>query len=78
MDLLNRIRDLCQKNNTSIYKIERELCFSNGSISRWGTIDPSATKVLKVAQHFGVSVDFLLTGDAQALKARKQTDLVGE
>lgn len=36
MDLVDKIRDLCWQNKTTIAQLERELGFSNGSIRNWG------------------------------------------
>lgn len=59
MSLVNSIKKLCRSKNTSLPKLERELGFSNGSIYKWDENAPSITKVLQVAQYFGVSVDSL-------------------
>lgn len=62
VSLVKKIQDLCRnKNNISVSKLEKELGFGNGSICRWDVNSPSVNKVLKVAQYFGVSVDFLLS-----------------
>lgn len=61
LTLYQRIKMLCEEREMSIAKLESELDFGNGSISKWGkTSSPSVDKILKVAGYFGVSVDFLL------------------
>ena len=49
-------------NGKPISHLEKELDFSNGSISKWERTSPSIDKVKKVADYFGVSTDYLLTG----------------
>ena len=49
-------------NGTPLSHIEKELGFSNGSISKWERTSPSIDKVKKVADYFTVSTDYLLTG----------------
>lgn len=63
MSLLNKIKILCIENNTSIAAIEKELSIGNGTISRWNKVIPSGDKLLKVADYFNVSVDYLLGRD---------------
>ena len=44
----------------SIAKLEQELGFANSTIRKWAKSSPSADKLLKVADHLGISVDALL------------------
>jgi transcriptional regulator with XRE-family HTH domain len=43
--------------------LERKMDFGNGTIRRWDTTTPSGDKLLKVADYFNVSVDYLLGRD---------------
>lgn len=58
--MLKNIKDLCAKHNVSIQKLEKTLCFGNGTISRWDENRPSVDKVKLVADYFGCTVDELL------------------
>lgn len=60
MTLLTKIKMLCVQNNTTVSKLEKELEFGNGTISRWDNATPSGDRLAKVADHFNVSVDYLL------------------
>lgn len=55
-----RIKELCQSNGITIAELERELGFSNSTIRKWGQVSPSVDKIIKVANRFDVSVDYLL------------------
>ena len=55
-----RIKGLCQEHGTTIAELERELGFSNSTIRKWGQVSPSVDKIIRVANHFDVSVDYLL------------------
>lgn len=44
----------------SVRRLEEEIKLSNGSISSWSKSSPTQEKVQKVADFFGVSVDYLL------------------
>ena len=64
MDIVERIRQLCARNDISIAALERQLNFGNGTIGRWSTASPTVELLGKVADYFGVSVDYL-TGREQ-------------
>ena len=67
MGLVENIQSLCDKNNTNFKNLERTLDLSNGTISRWNTSKPSYDKVVKVANYFNVSIDFLITGNEKCI-----------
>lgn len=58
--LYTRIKQLADNKNISLAQIERDLDFSNGSISTWRKGKASSDKLAKLAKYFGVSVDYLL------------------
>lgn len=60
--LSERLQRICDAKNISFNQLERECGLSNGSLKKWKTSTPSVDKVKTVADYFGVSVDFLLTG----------------
>ena len=68
--LKERIRELCKLKGTSIPKLELELGLSSGSISKWGKSSPKADNLVKVANYFNVSVDYLLGKDEPDLVDR--------
>lgn len=57
--LFERIYNLCQLNQISIFDLENKVGFYHGAILRWKTNSPSYDKVIKVANYFGVSMDYL-------------------
>lgn len=61
MDLVTKIQILCRNKRMSLAKLENELGFSKGAMYKWNVNYPAINKVLKVAQYFNVSVDFLLS-----------------
>lgn len=62
--LLEKIKQLCEKNGTNIAKLERELGFGVGTIRKWNTVSPSVSNLKKVADYFHISIDELLTNEA--------------
>lgn len=58
--LYKRVIYLCKKYDVTNYAIEKATHLSDGSIKRWEKSPPSCDRLMRVAQYFGVSVDFLL------------------
>jgi len=57
--IFESIRKLCQKMGISISKLERETGLGNGTICRWKQCDPTVSKLKRVADYLGVSLDSL-------------------
>ncbi|WP_369899766.1 helix-turn-helix domain-containing protein [Bacillus manliponensis] len=60
MTIVDRVKHLCQNRGISVSKLEEDLDFGKNSLYRWKAQSPSAEKLLKVAEYFNVSVDYLL------------------
>ena len=81
MDLRERVKELCKKNGTSMNQVEIDLSFGKGYLSKLGESTPNAKKIQKIADYFGVTVDYLLTGNnepkekAPELTARDERDI---
>ena len=60
MNLVKRIKQLCIQQHISLHRLDMEVGFSKSSISKWDVNVPSVDKVLKIADYFDVSMDFLL------------------
>lgn len=60
MSLVQRIKELANEKNITFAELERKIEISNGQIRRWDTASPKSDNLQKVADYFGVSVDYLL------------------
>lgn len=60
MNMYERIEFLRKKEGISQGNLEKELEMSNGSISKWKTSTPKPERLQKIADHFGVTIDFLM------------------
>ena len=58
--LYDKIKEVAKTKSLSIYRIERDLGFSNGSLRKWNNSTPSATSLKKVANYLNVTLDDLL------------------
>lgn len=58
--LTQRIKEVCEQKDLTISKLEKDLDFSSGLISRWDKTSPSIDRVVAVAKYLQTSVDYLL------------------
>ena len=74
---------LCQKNGVTPYRVCKETGLTTATISNWkaGRYVPKADKMQKIADYFGVSIEYLMTGKeepkekAPELTARDERDI---
>lgn len=64
---------LLQKHGISAYKVAKEAGVTQTALSNWknGRNTPSATTLQKIAEYFGVTVDYLMTGKEDTEKKSK-------
>ena len=58
--IYENIKSLCDEKNISIYKLEKELGFSNGTIAKWQQSVPTVDKLQKVALFFNLNLEYFL------------------
>lgn len=80
MTLKERIKDLCKKRGISMNKLEEELGFGKGYISKLGTSQPNVNKLQQIADFFRVSLDYLMSGynaedNESKLKPKDEKDI---
>ena len=64
MGLYENIKMLCDQNHIAVTRLESELGFARGSIGKIRTQKSmKADRLDKIADYFGVSVEYLLTGE---------------
>ena len=64
MTFYERMESLRKSKGISQGSLEKELGFSNGSVSKWKHSMPTHERLKKLADYFQVSVDYLATGEA--------------
>lgn len=70
--LLTKVRQLCAEHKTNISEVERKCGLANATIRRWEAGTPNVDSLAKVADHFGVSIDYLLGRDVYSLSSAAQ------
>lgn len=73
MTIYERIESLRKSKGLSQGKLEKQLGFSNGSISKWKNSTPKVERLQKLADFFGVSVEYLMTGKEDEQKGKDNT-----
>lgn len=69
MTLSDRIQRLAEAKGISQSELEKTLGFGKGTITKWkGSTIPSADKLLKIADYFEVTIDYLMTGKEEGSK----------
>lgn len=63
MTLHERIVELCQKKGVSQSEMERAVGIAKGSVTKWKTQVPRSSTIEKVADYFGVSVNYIMKGE---------------
>lgn len=78
MTLRDKIRELANNQGLSLPKLEEALGFGNGTIVRWDKSSPTTDKLKKVADYFGVSLDYLLEREiSENKKSPENSELDG-
>lgn len=59
--IFENIVTLCKREKITIAALEKKCGLGNSTIRGWKTATPRAWLLKRVAEHFGVSVDWLMT-----------------
>ena len=62
MSTYERIKELCNKKGIAQTALEKELGFGRGSIGKLRNGNTTVERLQKIADYFGVTVDYLMTG----------------
>ena len=74
MTLISRIKQLAQSKQLTLAQLERNVGISNGQIRRWDTSSPKVENLLKIADYFSVSLDYLM-GRTQQTEINHQSPM---
>ena len=58
--IYDNVKKICKAKGISVGKMEQELGFSNGSISKWNESDQGVHKAQKVSKYLKVPIEKLL------------------
>lgn len=82
--MLDKIKFFAKKKGTTLAQIERDLGFSQGYIRRWDTQKPAYDRILKVANHLEIPIEYLTetteisTQEAELISFYRKSDKPGK
>lgn len=65
VDMVTRIRALCKEKKISLNELEASANLGINTVYKWDNASPASDKLQRVAEYFGVTVDYLLIGDTK-------------
>lgn len=71
MNILGKIKILCNENNISLTKLEKELNLSTGMLCKWANHSPSVENLKKVSDYFNVSIEYFLENEIECCEECK-------
>lgn len=63
MTIKERVKELCRNKGVTAAKLEKECGFANGYVSKLDKSTPTTKNMQKIADYFGVTVEYLMTGE---------------
>lgn len=75
MNTYEIIKELAKERKISIRQLEKDFGYSNGYIGSWKRQTPKSTELIRLADYFGVSVDYLLGRETNRNDTVSDTDL---
>lgn len=63
--------ELCRNKGVSAYRVSKETGITTATITCWkqGKYEPKSEKLQKLADYFGVSLEYLMTGEEKEIPA---------
>lgn len=74
MTMYERMEELRKRKGVSHATLEKDLGFSNGSYSKWKNSTPNPERLQKLADYFGVTLEYLMTGEKKTVDYVVRTD----
>ena len=74
MNSVERVKNLCKERGIPVSRLEKELGFANGYINQLRKGVFPSNRLVEIAEYFGVSVDYLVSGTEETKKAPALTD----
>lgn len=71
MNTYEIIKELAKEKKISIRQLEKDFDYSNGYIGSWKRQTPNSIELARLADYFGVSVDYLLGREEKTSLAEK-------
>lgn len=74
MNTVDRVKSICKERKIPIYKLEKDLGFSNAYISQLKKGSIPNDRLIKIAEYLNLSVEFLTTGKEEITPLFSKSD----
>lgn len=74
MDVYERLKSLCKSKGTTIQQMEIDNSMAKGHAYKWKKSTPTYENLLKLSEYFGVSTDYILTGEDDGISRNNYYD----
>ena len=71
MNVYERIQQLCKEKGVSVRQMEIDNGMIRGKASKWKMYTPKADALLALSEYFGVSTDYILTGEQDGISKER-------
>lgn len=71
MDIYERLQYLCKMKGTTIKQMEIDNGMTKGHAFKWKKSTPTYEYLLKLSEYFGVSTDYILTGEQSGISKER-------
>lgn len=78
MDIVKKIQILCKENNITVGILEKRAGFSKGAIYKWHNSSPTVDGLMKIADYFNVSLDYLCDRNEESIEINRISQLESE
>lgn len=78
MDVYERLQYLCKKKGTTIKQMEIDNGMTKGHAFKWKKSTPTYEYLLRLSEYFGVSTDYILTGEQSGVSKENYYDIETE
>ena len=78
MSIYERIKELCKEKGVTVKEMEAFVGIGEKNANKWKTRTPSAENLLKLSEYFGVSTDYILTGEQSGVSKESHYDVETE
>lgn len=74
MDVYERLKSLCKSKGITIQQMEIDNSMAKGHAYKWKKSTPTYENLLKLSEYFGVSTDYILTGEEDGISRNNYYD----
>ena len=71
--MVERIRELCEEQGKTLFSLEKECGFGNGTINKWDKNSPSVSRAWAVAKALNTTVSYLI-GETDTKNPASETE----